>query len=127
MVTRLRAPGGAAVDGDLTAIDRGEGLRVAGVLRETPPSSRLPGRLAAERAVTRDVQRAEWRTLGGLVGLRGSFLLSTPPNNIGPTWIIDTRQAALAARALIDQAHGAQPQSAAAVLDEWLAPFRERP
>jgi len=36
-------------------------------------------------------------------------------------------QAALMARARIDQAHSAQPQSAIPVLNEWLAPFRERP
>jgi hypothetical protein len=35
-------------------------------------------------------------------------------------------QAALAARAKIDQAHGAQPHSAIPALDEQLAPFRER-
>jgi hypothetical protein len=35
-------------------------------------------------------------------------------------------QAALAARAKIDQAHGGQPQSAIHALDEWLAPFRQR-
>jgi hypothetical protein len=36
-------------------------------------------------------------------------------------------QTALAARAHIDQAHGAQPRSAIRALDEWLVPFRERP
>jgi integrase len=35
-------------------------------------------------------------------------------------------QAAVAARARIDQARGAEPRSAVPALDEWLAPFRER-
>jgi hypothetical protein len=36
-------------------------------------------------------------------------------------------QAALAARARIYQARRVQPRSAVPALDEWLAPFRERP
>ena len=35
-------------------------------------------------------------------------------------------QAAIAARARIDQARGAEPRSAVPALDEWLAPFRDR-
>ena len=35
-------------------------------------------------------------------------------------------QAAVAARARIDQARGTEPRSALPALDEWLAPFRER-
>jgi integrase len=35
-------------------------------------------------------------------------------------------QAAVAARAHIDEARGAEPRSAVPALDEWLAPFRER-
>lgn len=33
---------------------------------------------------------------------------------------------AVAARARIDQLRGAEPRSAVALLDEWLAPFRAR-
>jgi hypothetical protein len=35
-------------------------------------------------------------------------------------------QAAVTARARIDEARGAEPRSAVPALDEWLAPFRER-
>jgi hypothetical protein len=35
-------------------------------------------------------------------------------------------QAAVAARARIDQASSGEPRSAVPALDEWLAPFRER-
>jgi len=36
-------------------------------------------------------------------------------------------QTAVAARARIDEARGAEPRSAVPALDEWLATFRERP
>jgi len=35
-------------------------------------------------------------------------------------------QTAVAARARIDEARGAEPRSAVPALDGWLAPFRER-
>jgi hypothetical protein len=50
----------------------------------------LGARGRRDQAATREAQRAEWRALAGLVGLRGSFLEDTPPNNIGLTWVINT-------------------------------------
>jgi hypothetical protein len=52
----------------------------------------LGARGRRDQAATSAMKRAEWQALGGLVGLRGSFLLATPPNNIGLTWIIDTHK-----------------------------------
>jgi hypothetical protein len=50
----------------------------------------LSARYRRDAAANRVAQAAEWRELAALVGLRGSFLHGTPPNNIGITWVINT-------------------------------------